>query len=79
MPRLANDRNHYNPCELEHQVDVALALNKIDKHILASKLGMPIRTLNHKLANGYWTYEELFNLFRILKMPSEYILMIFGR
>lgn len=79
MPRLPQEKNRCNPVMLEHQVEVAMALQKIDKHILSSKMDMPIRTLNHKLTSGYWTYEELFNMFRILKMPNEYILMIFGR
>lgn len=77
MPKIA--KHNYNPVELAHQVEMAMCVQKIDKHILASKMDMSIRTLNHKLANGYWTYEELFNMFRILKMPNEYILMIFGR
>lgn len=77
MPRLP--RQKFNPALLAERVDVQMALLRIDKHILASKMDMPIRTLNHKLANGYWTYAELTELFSITKMPSEYILMIFGR
>lgn len=79
MPRLPQQKNLFNPKALEMQVEMAMTVNRIDKHILSSKMDMPMRTLNHKLANGYWTYEELYNLFRILKMPNEYILMIFGR
>lgn len=77
MPRLPKER--FNPALVAERVDVQLALLRIDKHILASKMDMPIRTLNHKLANGYWTLEELVNLFRITKMPDAYVLMIFGR
>lgn len=77
MPR--TPRQRFDPAVLAGRVDVQLALLRIDKHILASRMDMPIRTLNHKLANGYWTYEELVKLFDILRMPNEYILMILGR
>lgn len=77
MARLPREK--FNPALIAERVEVQMIQLRIDKLILSNKMQMPLRTLNHKLANGYWTYEELVRLFDVLRMPNEYILMILGR
>ena len=50
-----------------------------DKQILSRKTDIPIRTLNSKLATGYWTFNELQRIASATRMTDERILKLFGR
>lgn len=79
MPKISRNRLIADPMLIKDAVNVAIAVARIDRHIAASKMQMPIRTFNSKLVTGYWTFEELYTLFSVLKVPDESILQIFGR
>lgn len=75
MPRV--QRYRADKAELTKQILSRLPLVGLDKKHLASKMGMPIRTLNMKLSTGYWTYEELWSVFHITQMPQDTIAELF--
>lgn len=51
----------------------------MDKQEAAKDIGMPRRTFTDKLNTGNWKYDELFDLFVVIKLPNEIILKAFGR
>lgn len=59
-------------------INVRLAELGWDKQMLASKTGIPLRTIYNKLQKKTWTLKELKAVFKATKMPQERIIALFG-
>lgn len=79
MPRTLLSHRNYDKglvkkIILKRLIDVGL-----DKRDLSEAINMPYRTFSHKLETGFWSSEELFEIFNETQMPQESILECFGR
>lgn len=77
MPRvkqLSANRKGLKTAILKRLVD----LDK-DRAWLSDYTGIKYRTLNSKLENGNFTFEELWIIFQATKMPTEIIIELLGR